>query len=99
MTHPRLCQHCGLACEDHLEDEAGQAVCPGAPRFRFTLGQVVCWLEHPDVLWVICQRRWTERPILDPMVEYLLGRRESPAAARDVWVFEDELAPWEAPQP
>ena len=30
MTRPRPCQHCGLTQPDHLEDEAGQAVCPGA---------------------------------------------------------------------
>ena len=30
MTRPLPCQHCGLEPQDHLEDEDGLAVCPGA---------------------------------------------------------------------
>jgi hypothetical protein len=58
--------------------------------FRFQLGQGVRWAATPTRQDWVERRRWTERAILGPVVEYHLGL--------DVgWVYEADLTAWDAP--
>lgn len=63
--------------------------------FLFHRGQAVRWADYPYVSYYVCQRRWTERDVMPPIVEYGLvmyqGRGEM------WWAVEADLEPWEAP--
>jgi hypothetical protein len=55
--------------------------------FRYRRGQWVTWTGAPAHPYCIAQRRWTERDILGPVVEYLLIGLEE-------WAYEPDLEPW-----
>jgi hypothetical protein len=63
-----------------------------ADMFRYRLGQRVRWAEHPAKPHEILQRRWTQRQILAPVVQYHLGYGESGMAI--AWVREEDIEPW-----
>lgn len=64
--------------------------------FLFPIGQRVRWAGAPTYCYWISQRRWTERAILGPIVEYALCRA-APHDTRFVWVYEADLTPWDDP--
>ena len=73
---------------------------PHATLFRFRLGVCVRWAGAPAHPLTIVQRRWTERDILHPVVEYLcrLPREGTDAAGRGYavyeWIDEPDLVAW-----
>jgi hypothetical protein len=62
--------------------------------FRFQMGQCVCWAAQPTEPHVICQRRWTQRDLLAPVVEYLLCKRDKQGEAVG-WGYEPDLMAWD----
>jgi hypothetical protein len=63
--------------------------------FRYRQGQHVRWAEAPQTPCTVCQRRWTQRDILGPVVEYLLvGPARDHAGDGLPWVSEADLEPW-----
>jgi len=66
-----------------------------ADMFRFRLGEVVRWAEYPHDRCVVGQRRWTQREILAPVVEYRL-RLHATKGGLMGWVSEADLEAWEA---
>lgn len=40
--------------------------------FRFRIGQKVHWAAQPGTLYQVAWRRWTERMLFGPVVEYRL---------------------------
>jgi hypothetical protein len=75
-----------------LDDEADET--PDTATFRYDLGQEVRWAESPRTPYVIVQRRWTQRDVFAPLVEYLCTPRR---AVRRIpaWVGEPDLEPWD----
>ena len=73
---------------------------PADTLFLFAHGQVVRWLAFPDVAWRIVWRRYTERDIMGPLVDYRVEPVEA-VAAREVgaggWADEADLEAWPAP--
>jgi hypothetical protein len=69
-----------------------------ADMFRFRLGQRVRWAEYPHEPHVIGQRRWTQREILAPVVEYRL-RFKAHKGSLMGWVSEADLEVWEEHAP
>ena len=69
-----------------------------ADMFHFTMGQCVREAEHPRTRYYIYQRRWTQREILDPIVQY---RFRASKAGTDMgyldhaWVHEPDLEAWQ----
>jgi hypothetical protein len=66
------------------------------PRFQFALGQHVRWAGDPTHRYQIGQRRWTERIVLGPVVEYYLCWR-APHGPDAGWVSEADLTRWQEP--
>ena len=66
---------------------------PSADMFRFRIGQPVRWSEYPHERYFVGQRRWTEREVVAPLVEYRLRMRESGGPMLS-WVPDHELLPW-----
>ena len=54
-----------------------------ANMFRFPMGQCARWVEQPRTRYYIYQRRWTQREILGPVVEYRF--RSSRGGGEDLW--------------
>lgn len=68
--------------------------------FRYRKGDVVWWEDDPTrplEAYVVVQRRWTDRDILAPVIEYGLSRLAEPTG-RMWWAYEpDVLATEEEP--
>lgn len=64
-----------------------------ADMFRFRLGDCVQYAEYPERKHYIIQRRWTQRAILAPVVEYRLSLSAKSEHSTS-WVFEHDLTPW-----
>jgi hypothetical protein len=65
-----------------------------ADMFQFHMRQQVRWAEDPDSCYVIAQRRWTQREILAPFVEYRLRLRfasDTLGGTMSLWVLESAL--------
>jgi hypothetical protein len=62
--------------------------------FRFQMGQCVRWAAQPTEAYIITQRRWTQRDIVAPVVEYLLCRRDRQGEAVG-WGYEPDLVTWD----
>jgi len=71
---------------------------PYADMFRFQLGQCVRWAEYPHEGHWVGQRRWTQREILEPLVEYRL-RLTAKKGGWLSWVPERELMAWDEGEP
>jgi hypothetical protein len=71
---------------------------PYADMFRFQMGQCVHWAEYPHERHYIGQRRWTQREILEPLVEYHL-RLGASKGGWLAWVNERELLAWDEDEP
>lgn len=71
---------------------------PYADMFRFQMGQWVRWAEYPHDGHYIGQRRWTQREILEPLVEYRL-RFAAVKGGWIAWVPERELIAWDEDEP
>ena len=72
--------------------------CDADTLFLYRHGQYVAWAAHPGVRWRIVWRRYTERDILGPIVEYLLEPMEVEAARTlggGVWAAEPDVTPEE----
>lgn len=65
---------------------------PYADMFRFRIGDCVRYAEHPTQPYSVGQRRWTERAILAPVVEYRLRLGEDGYAI--TWAYEPDLVLW-----
>ena len=65
-----------------------------ADMFRFHLCQAVRWAEYPHEPYYIGQRRWTQREMLAPLVEYRLRLSKARGSLMS-WVPEFDLAPFE----
>lgn len=68
-----------------------------ADMFRFPLGQCVRWAEQPQTQLYICQRRWTQREILDPVVTYRVRTTQTPKDYHFPsveWIHEHDLIAW-----
>lgn len=65
-----------------------------ADMFRFPLGACVRWAESPSHRYYIGQRRWTQREILSPVVEYHLRLGDSKGYFI-AWVLEPDVMAWE----
>jgi len=63
--------------------------------FRFTLGQCVRWTESPYQRHWVGQRRWTEREILAPLVQYRLRFGKPEDGPLLEWARQEDLTPWE----
>jgi hypothetical protein len=61
--------------------------------FRFRLGQEVRTADEPARKQWVTERRWTQRRILGPVVEYRLGT--SADAIGLLWFGEDDMQAWE----
>jgi hypothetical protein len=62
--------------------------------FRYRLGQRVRWAEFPADVQVIVQRRWTQRQIPGPIVEYRLADVARKPESVAVWVYEADIEAW-----
>lgn len=65
-----------------------------ADMFRFQMGQYVRWAEYPNTRYYIYQRRWTQREILDPVVQYRFRTSKAGTDAICIsheWVHERDL--------
>lgn len=52
------------------------------------------WAEYPYERYYVGQRRWTQREILEPVVEYHLRMRET-TGIFIAWVRDYNLMAWE----
>lgn len=64
---------------------------PYGDMFRFPLGTRVRWAEHPSRCSTIYQRRWTEREILAPVVQYRFRSGPDAHGYGYEWVVETDL--------
>lgn len=71
---------------------------PVDTQFQFALGQHVRWAGEPTQPYQIRQRRWTERAIGGPVVEYYLPWR-GPHGPDVGWVYEADLTCWPDREP
>ncbi len=63
--------------------------------FRYDQGQLVSWAGVGR--WHVSWRRWTERDILSPLVEYGLVLSDvEPPRGRVIWVAEADVLPVES---
>jgi hypothetical protein len=63
--------------------------------FRFRLGQAVRCADYPTKRHYVGQRRWTERRILAPLVEYRLTFSATDDSWALGWVRDEDLQVWE----
>ena len=67
-----------------------------ADMFRYRLGQCVRWAEYPHERHYVAQRRWTQRSILAPVVEYRLTLASTGKGGGLMgWVGEADVEAWE----
>ena len=69
-----------------------------ADMFRFPMGACVRWAEQPSTRFYISHRRWTQREILAPVVQYRFRTSKPGTAYRSVgyeWVYEADIEAWE----
>lgn len=66
---------------------------PYADMFRFRIGDTVRYAEYPAERHYIGQRRWTQREILDPVVEYRLRLGKTRGHMMG-WIPDADLTPW-----
>lgn len=66
-----------------------------ADMFRHRLGDCVRWAEYPRRRHYVSQRRWTQREILAPVVEYRLMLSKAGDTGSMGWVHEWDLEVWE----
>ena len=69
---------------------------PYAAWFLYRQGAVVRYAGAPDTPFTISQRRWTQRDVMAPLVEYLLWP-VPPGEGETGWVYEPDIEPWPAP--
>jgi hypothetical protein len=65
-----------------------------AEMFLFREGQAVYWAEAPDERFVVVERRWTQRELLGPVIEYRLRTQVDSTTLGLVmtpWVSEADL--------
>jgi hypothetical protein len=67
---------------------------PYADMFRFPIRHCVRWAEFPQERYHIGQRRWTQREILEPFVEYRLRLGEVKGSLGG-WINERDLMTWD----
>jgi hypothetical protein len=64
--------------------------------FRYRIGQGVRWADYPHKQHFVGQRRWTQREVLPPVVEYrLLLEPLGHDTVWMAWVPEADLELWE----
>jgi len=63
---------------------------PYADMFRFPIGAYVHWVEYPTERYYVGQRRWTQREILAPLVEYRL-RLSKTTGGLGMWINEQDV--------
>jgi hypothetical protein len=71
---------------------------PYAHLFQFQRGQAVRWAGDRTTRYTITQRRWTQRDVLGPVVEYLVQTKTPERAWRE-WVYEADLTAWQEEDP
>ena len=64
-----------------------------ADRFRFQIGQCVRWAAYPNERHWIGKRRWTQREIMSPVVEYQLQLSQT-SSSNIGWAYEADLEAW-----
>ena len=69
---------------------------PYAAWFLYRQGAVVRYAGAPDTPFTISQRRWTQRDVLGPTIEYLLWPQDL-AGEYPGWVYEPDVTPWPDP--
>jgi len=71
---------------------------PYADMFRFQIGECVRWAQYPRDRFWIGQRRWTERDLFAPLVEYhlLMGERTRQFVG---WAYDADLMLWDDDEP
>jgi hypothetical protein len=65
-----------------------------ADMFRYRMGQSVRWADVPYERHWVGQRRWTQREVMGPVVEYRLRMNKARGGFLG-WVYESELEAWE----
>ena len=65
-----------------------------ADMFQCKIGDCVRWTEYPTDRSSIGQRRWTQREMLAPVVEYRLRSSETRGSMMG-WVAETDLMAWQ----
>ena len=65
-----------------------------ADMFRFPMGQCVRWAEQPPRGCYISQRRWTQREILAPVVQYRFRTSKADDTLAYSWAYEADLEAW-----
>ena len=68
--------------------------------FRYRIGDAVRWAEAPHQRYFIGQRRWTQREILSPKVEYHLKLTTTGSGQHYLsWADEADLEAWKEETP
>lgn len=62
--------------------------------FRYRIGQCVRWADWPQRPHYVGQRRWTQRKVMAPVVEYKLFLSETGDSGYVAWVIEADVEVW-----